>query len=51
MKVVREDIIELIIDGRQRGDNIKKVKGGRYKEIRDEIVEAMPKKTIKDKMT
>lgn len=51
MKVVREDIIELIIDGQQRGDNIKKVKGGRYKEIRDEIVEAMPKKTIKDKMT
>lgn len=49
-EVVREDIIELIIDGQQRGDNIQKVMGGRYKEICDEIIEAMPKKTKKDKI-
>lgn len=49
-EVVREDIIELIIDGQQRGDNIQKVMGGRYKEICDEIIEAMPKMTKKDKI-
>lgn len=49
-EVVREDIIELIIDGQQRGDDIKKVMGGRYKEICDEIIEVMPRKTKKDKM-
>ncbi|SKA85212.1 Uncharacterized membrane-anchored protein [Clostridium sp. USBA 49] len=49
-EVVREDIIELIIDGQQRGDDIQKVMGGRYKEICDEIIEAMPKKTKKDKI-
>ncbi len=49
-EVVREDIIELIIDGQQRGDNIKKVMGGRYKEICDEIIEVMPRKTRKDKI-
>lgn len=49
-EVVREDIIELIIDGQQRGDNIEKVMGGRYKEICDEIIEAMPQKTKKDKI-
>lgn len=50
-EVVREDIIELIIDGQQRGDDIQKVMGGGYKEICDEIIEAMPKKTKKDKIT
>lgn len=49
-EVVREDIIELIIDGQQRGDDIQKVMGDRYKEICDEIVEAMPIKTRKDKV-
>lgn len=49
-EVVRGDIIELIIDGQQRGDNIKKVMGGRYKEICDEIIEIMPRKTKKDKI-
>lgn len=49
-EVVREDIIELIIDGQQRGDDIQKVMGGRYKEICDEIVKAMPIKTKKDKV-
>ncbi|UNC93236.1 DUF1129 family protein [Candidatus Contubernalis alkaliaceticus] len=50
-EAVREDIIELILDGQQRGDNIQKVMGGRYKEICDEIIEAMPKKTKKDRIT
>lgn len=49
-EVVREDIIELILDGQQRGDNIQKVMGNRYKEICDEIIEAMPKKTKRDKI-
>ncbi|MCZ0702910.1 putative membrane-anchored protein [Natronobacillus azotifigens] len=49
-EVVREDMIELILDGQQRGDNIQKVMGGRYKEICDEIIEAIPKKTNKDKV-
>lgn len=49
-EVVREDIIELILDGQQRGDNIQKVMGGRDKEFCDEIIDAMPKKTKKDKV-
>lgn len=49
-EVVRQDIIELIIDGQQRGDDIQKVMGGRYKEICDEIIEAMPIKTKKYKV-
>jgi len=49
-EVVRADIIELILDGQQRGDNIEKVMGGRYKEICDEIIAAMPQKTKKDKV-
>lgn len=49
-EVVREDMIELILDGQQRGDNIQKVMGGSYKDICDEIIEAMPKKTNKDKI-
>ena len=47
-ELVREDIIELILEGQQRGDNIQKVMGGRYKEICDEIIDVMPKKTRKD---
>lgn len=49
-ELVREDIIELILEGQQRGDNIQKVMGGRYKEICDEIIDIMPKKTTKDKV-
>lgn len=49
-EVVREDIIELILDGQQRGDNIEKVMGGNYKEICDEIIDAMPRKTKKEKV-
>ncbi|MPW26854.1 hypothetical protein GC105_13795 [Alkalibaculum sp. M08DMB] len=49
-EIVREDLIELILDGQQRGDNIQKVMGGKYKEICDEVIDAMPKKTKKDKI-
>jgi len=49
-EVVRGDIIELILDAQQRGDNIQKVMGNSYKEICDEIIEVMPKKTKKDKI-
>ncbi len=49
-ELVREDIIELIIDGQQRGDDISKVMGGRYKEVCDEIIEVMPKRTRKEKV-
>lgn len=49
-ELVREDLIELILDGQQRGDNIQKVMGGSYKEICDGIIDAMPKKTKKEKI-
>lgn len=49
-ELVREDIIEMILDGQQRGDNIEQVMGSRYKEICDEIIDAMPKKTKKEKI-
>ncbi len=44
-ELVREDLINMIIDGQNRGDDIKKVMGGNYKDICDEIIESMPKKT------
>lgn len=42
---VREDLIEMIIDGQNRGDDIQKVMGENYKEICDDIIAEMPKKT------
>lgn len=47
---VRADLIEMIIDGQNRGDDIKKIMGGKYKEICDEIIETFPKKTKKQKI-
>lgn len=49
-ELVREDIIEMILDGQQRGDNIEQVMGNRYQEICDEIIDAMPKRTMKEKV-
>lgn len=49
-ELVRADLIELILDGQERGDNIAEVMGSRYKEICDEIIETMPKRTVKEKM-
>lgn len=49
-ELVREDIIEMILDGQQRGDNIEQVMGNRYQEICGEIIDAMPKRTMKEKI-
>lgn len=46
---VRADLIEMIIDGQQRNEDIEKVFGGNYKDICDEIIAAFPKKTMKQK--
>ena len=42
---VREDLIEMIVSGQERGDDIQKVMGENYKEICDEIIAEIPKKT------
>lgn len=47
---VREDLITMIVDGQERGDDIQKVIGDNYKEICDEIIAEMPKKTKKEKV-
>lgn len=47
---VREDIIEMILDGQERGDDIEQIMGGNYKQICDEILEAVPKKTVREKI-
>lgn len=47
---VREDLIAMIVDGQERGDDIQKVMGDNYKEICDEIIAEMPKKTTKEKV-
>ena len=44
-EVIREDLIQMILDGQNRGENIQKVMGENYKEICNGIIEAMPKKT------
>ncbi|MEG2786625.1 MAG: hypothetical protein RR942_02300 [Romboutsia sp.] len=44
-ELIREDLIQMIIDGQNRGEDIEKVIGDNYKEICDEIIETMPKKT------
>lgn len=49
-ELVRADLIEMIIDGQERNDDIKKVMGGNYKDICDEIINNFPKKTIKQKL-
>ncbi len=49
-ELVREDLIEMIIDGQQRGENIEKIMGSRVKEICDEIIETFPKKSKKEKI-
>lgn len=45
---IRADITEMMLDAQHRGDNIQQVFGENYKEICDDIIEAMPKKTVKD---
>lgn len=47
---VREDLINMIVDGQNRGEDIQKVMGGNYKEICDGIIQEMPKKTKTEKI-
>lgn len=49
-ELVRADLIELILDGQERGDDIAAVMGSRYKEICDEIIENMPRRTLREKV-
>ena len=46
-ELVRGDLIQMIIDGQNRGDNIENVIGENYKNICDEIIETMPKRDRK----
>lgn len=49
-ELVRADLIELILDGQQRGDDISQVMGSDYKEVCDAIIAEFPAKTIKEKV-
>lgn len=49
-ELVREGLIEMIVDGQNRGDDINKVMGNNYKEICDDIMEAVPRKTKREKI-
>lgn len=49
-ELVREDLIQMIVDGQNRGDDINKIMGNNYKEICDDIMEALPRKTKKEKI-
>lgn len=49
-ELVRQDLIQMILDGQDRGDNIEKVIGGNYKEVCDEIIESMPQETKGEKL-
>ena len=42
------NLIAMILDGQERGDDIQKVIGENYKEICDEIIAEIPKKTVKE---
>lgn len=48
---VRSDILDMIIDGQHRGEGIRKVLGTNYKKTCDEIIESMPRRSKKEKMT
>ncbi|WP_426351282.1 hypothetical protein ACPWSR_08645 [Alloiococcus sp. CFN-8] len=49
-ELVREDLIQMILDGQDRGEDIQKVMGCNYKEVCDEIIENMPKRTKTQKL-
>lgn len=49
-ELVRADLIEMVLDAQERGDDIQTVFGGKYKEICDEIISAFPQKTRKQKL-
>lgn len=47
---VREDLLEMIIDGQNRGEDIHQVIGPNVKQICDEIIEELPKKSKAEKV-
>ena len=49
IELVRSDILDMLLDAQFRGDNIGKIFGEKYKKVCDEIIDAMPKKTPKNK--
>ncbi|RDU23360.1 DUF1129 domain-containing protein [Anaerosacchariphilus polymeriproducens] len=49
-EMVRADLIDMIIEGQKRGDDIQKVIGENYKEICDEIINSFPQKTYSEKI-
>ncbi|NLB21360.1 MAG: hypothetical protein GX829_11215 [Clostridium sp.] len=48
-ETVRNDFIQMILDGEQRGENIQMILGGDYKTICDEIINSFPPRSTKDK--
>ena len=49
-ELVRADLIEMVLDAQERGEDIKQVFGSNYKEICDNIIAEFPKKTTKQKL-
>lgn len=49
-ELVRADIIEMVLDAQERGEDINNVFGGNYKEICDNIIAELPEKTTKQKI-
>lgn len=49
-EMVRSDLIEMIIDGQERGDDIQKVIGENYREICEEIISSFPPKSNGEKI-
>lgn len=50
IELVRSDLIEMVLDAQSRGDSLDKVFGNNYKEICDEIIAALPEKTLKERV-
>ena len=49
-QLVRAGLIDMILDGQVRGDNINQVMGDNYKEICDDIIAAFPQMPLKEKV-
>lgn len=46
---VRRDILDMLLDGQERGETMEQVIGPDYKQFCDEIVSALPKRTWKER--
>lgn len=49
-EIVRSDLIQMIIDGEERGENIHEILGKDYKLVCDEIISSFPPMSKKDKI-